>query len=70
MLDTDKALAAIADIRPHASAWIKLLEAHVASLPPDRPHSAEAEGCFDRSYAEHELAAMKRDLAALLAAVQ
>ena len=60
--------SAVADIRSHVPAWIKLLESHVASLPPDRPHAAEADGCFDRSYAEHELAAMKRDLAALLAA--
>jgi hypothetical protein len=58
---------AIADIRPHAAAWIKLLTAYVNSLPPDTEPTAESEGNADRSYAEHELRAMKRDLTALLA---
>lgn len=58
---------AIEDIRSHAAAWIKLLTAYVNSLPPDTPPTAENEGNADRSYAEHELRAMKRDLAALLA---
>lgn len=57
--------AAVADIRPHVGSWIKLLEAHVASLPPDGPAGS---GDADRSYAEHELRAMRRDLGALLAA--
>lgn len=60
--------AAVADIRPHAHAWIELLERYVSSLPPDGPvdpHTGES--ACDRSYAEHELRAMRRDLAALLA---
>ena len=59
--------AAIEEIRPHADAWISLMEAYVASLPPDTPETPEQAGTADRSYAEHELRAMRRDLAALLA---
>jgi hypothetical protein len=59
--------AAVEDVRPHASAWIRLLSAYVDSLPPDTTDTPERVGCSDRSYAEHELRAMKRDLGALLA---
>jgi hypothetical protein len=64
-------MAAIEDIRPHVPAWIKLLETHIASLPPDRDPSGHDgdDGSSDRGYAEHELRAMKRDLGALLATV-
>jgi hypothetical protein len=56
--------AAVTDIRPHVETWIMLLESYVARLPPDGPAgSSEA----NRSYAEHELRAMRRDLGALLA---
>jgi hypothetical protein len=55
----------IADIRPHVPHWIDLLEAYVASLPPDGP---DGSGETDRSFAEHELRAMKRELGALLTA--
>jgi len=57
----------IEDIRPHINAWIALLTTHVANLPPDTQPTAESEGCADRSYAEHELHAMQRDLQALAA---
>jgi len=69
-MNTHKVTQAIEDVRPHVPAWIKLLERHVASLPPDRTPSGHDgdEGSSERSYAEHELQAMKRDLPALLAA--
>ena len=54
---------AIEDIRPHVPHWIGLMEAYVASLPPDGPMGS---GDADRSFAEHELHAMKRDLGALI----
>ena len=62
-MDATKTAAAVEDIRPHVPHWIALLEAHVASLPPDGP---DGSGEADRSFAEHELRAMKRDLGALL----
>ena len=58
---------AVADIRPHLQSWTTLLERHRDSLPPDTPESAEEEACYERSYVEHELRAMRRDLGALLA---
>ena len=69
-MDVHKITQAIEDIRPHVPAWIMLLERHVASLPPDSFPSGHDgdEGSCERGYAEHELRAMKRDLAALLAA--
>lgn len=56
--------AAIEDIRPHFAAWTALLEIYVDSLPPD---SVLNDNDAARSYAEHELRAMHRDLGALLA---
>jgi hypothetical protein len=53
------------DIQPHVDAWIRLIERHVAQLPPDTPQTPESDGCSDRGYAEHELNAMRRDLRAL-----
>jgi hypothetical protein len=55
----------IEDIRQHVPAWIGLLEEHVARLSEDGLLGT-SDGA--RSYAEHELKAMKRDLTALLAA--
>lgn len=50
------------DVAPHVRAWTVLLEEHVQSLPEDgEPGSGDAA----RSYAEHELRAMRRDLGAL-----
>lgn len=68
---TAKRMAAstVNDIRPHFDAWVKLLTAYVNSLPPDIAPTAESEGRSDRSYAEHELNAMKRDLGALFVAI-
>ena len=54
--------SAVEEIRPHVDAWIGLLEEHVAGLPEDGPQGS---GDAGRSYAEHELVAMKRDLGAL-----
>ena len=65
MPDDQKLRAAVNEVRPHIPAWIALLEAHVESLPPDGP---DGSGDCARSYAEHELRAMRRDLGALLAA--
>jgi hypothetical protein len=53
---------AVDEVVPHVPAWIKLVERYVASLPPD---GSEGSGQADRSHAEHELAAMKRDLGTL-----
>lgn len=54
-------------IRPHAQAWIQLLEAYRDALPHDRPPTPEdPDGCSDRSYVDHEINAMRRDLGALL----
>ena len=58
--------AEIENIRPHVSAWIALLQTYMDSLP------ATSGGLIDddeaaRSYAQHELRAMQRDLGALLA---
>ena len=60
--------AAVSDIRPHVPAWIALLEKYAASLPADRAPSGHDgdEGSTDRSYVEHELRAMRRDVSALL----
>lgn len=54
------------DCAPHIPAWIALLEAYVETLPLDH-----AGGDCDaaRSYALHELRAMKRDLGALAEAL-
>lgn len=57
---------AVNEVRPHFDAWVRLLEEHRASLPPDSPPTPENDGVSDRSYVEHELQAMKRDLGALL----
>ncbi len=62
-----KLQTAIAEVRPHVDAWIYLLSSYVDSLPPDTQPTAESDGTADRSYAEHELRAMKRDLVALVA---
>jgi hypothetical protein len=53
----------------HASSWTDLLDKHARSLPEDRPPSGHDgdDGCYDHSYAEHELKAMRRELAALAA---
>ncbi len=54
--------AAVGDVRMHVNAWINLLDDYVKTLPPDSPLGS---GEADRSYAEHELHAMRRDLGAL-----
>ena len=66
---TTRLLAAVDDVRSHVTAWTALLVQHVHSLPHDEQPTPENDSpdCA-RSYAEHELAAMRRDLAALLAA--
>jgi hypothetical protein len=56
----------VSEIKPHVSAWIDLLETHVRSLPEDAQETPEAPGLSDKSYAEHELLAMKRDLGSLV----
>lgn len=63
--------AAIEDVRSHVDAWVSLLAEYVSTLPPDtQPTSEDSAGLSDRSYAEHELRAMNRDLAALIKSVQ
>ncbi len=66
MRHLETVLAVIDDIRPHADAWTSLLEKYLAGLPPDTQATAECNGTSERSYVCHELAAMRRDLAALL----
>ncbi len=58
---------AVQDIRPHIDTWISLLRTYVTSLPYDRLETSQDNGNSDRSYAEHELKAMIRDLNALRA---
>lgn len=54
-------------VRTHADAWIGLLAALVETLPPDTaPTPENPAGQCSRSYAEHELRAMQRDLSALV----
>ena len=66
-VDAGPALAAVAGIRPHVPSWVGMLEAYAASLPPDTgPDSSGGEGSTSRGRVEHEVAAMKRDLGALL----
>ena len=58
---------AAGDIGSHIPAWTGILERYLDSPPPDVPQSAEHPDTSDRSYIEHELRAMRRDLAALMA---
>lgn len=67
---TDQIRTAIEEIRHHFTPWVDLLTAYVATMPPDTAPSPESDGCYNRSYAEHELCAMKRGISALLAAVR
>ncbi|MGR0185487.1 hypothetical protein [Azospirillum aestuarii] len=67
---TDKTLLnAAMDVTSHSAAWINLMREHVASLPEDIPPAPECDGVFGKSFAQHELAAMERDLPALEAAI-
>jgi len=67
---TDKTLLnAAMDVTAHSAAWTRLLREHVASLPEDIPPGPECDGVFDKTFAQHELAAMERDLPALKAAI-
>lgn len=50
------------EVAPHAGAWLALLSEHVETLPED---GLDGSGDSARSYAEHELRAMRRDLGAL-----
>lgn len=60
--------SAIADVLAHKDAWLRLLETHLESLPTDLRETAETNGRWDRSYVEHEITAMRRDLDALATA--
>ena len=69
MTEAMAALSEAADaVRTHVSAWTKLLATHAAGLPEDRIDTAEEAGTAERGYAEHELAALRRDLPPLVAA--
>lgn len=66
---TTEVFIAANDVAAHVDAWINLLRRHIASLPDDLPETAHEDGTSDKSYAQHELRAMERDLPALLNAV-
>lgn len=79
MDSTAKMRKAIEDIRPHARVWIGLLSHYLNTLPPDLPPSGhEGSGVsptdeynsYTRSYVEHELHAMHRDLVNLLSSTE
>ena len=57
--------SAASEIKTHVDAWIELLERYIETLPPDDDLGSGEE---DRSYAKHELHAMRRDLGALFSA--
>lgn len=67
MADAEKMKAAIEDVIPHIGAWTALLEARVESMEASGP---DGEGDADLTHAQHELRAMKRDLATLAQSVR
>lgn len=59
----------IEEISRHSNSWIKLLTTYADSLPPDiSPTPEDSDGIADKSYALHELEAMKSTLSLLIRA--